>query len=113
MRLESKLGDEIKYFCRTKWASQKRAAKVIGVSESILSQVVKGTRNPSKELMMRLIDSGFSEDHFKEHFLGEKRDLTMLTTKELIEFAYQQQSLIDSYKDLVNFLSKRIDKLSK
>lgn len=107
------LGDEIKYYCVKKWGSQKKAAKILEVSPNVLSLVINNHRKPTAELITKLTAHGFDEDHFKKYFLDEKDNLDALTKKEVIELVRQQKNLLDQQKELINFLSKRIDKLVK
>lgn len=108
------LADKIREFVISKWGKLSKGAKILGVSPSALSMILKGTREPTRKLLLSLINSGFDKDHFDKYYMTRNdENLNHLSNKELLEFANQQRFLIYQYQDMIKFLSLRIDQLTK
>lgn len=77
--IENKFGDDLRKLVRKKYPTYARAAEDLDISVSFLHQLMRGERNPSFEMIQKLIKILGSD----EIFLTEQKKMTLQMATEM------------------------------
>lgn len=103
------IGLELKKFIKAKYNTSKRLSKLVGVSESLITLIIKGKRRIPAELKERLITDGFNEALIYNYITTDKIDYDMDTMNVIIGL----KAIIDRQKNLLEFYERAITELRK
>lgn len=108
------LAEKIREFIINKWKNLKRGSEILQTSNTALSMILNGKRQPTKQLILKLIHSGFDEENFNKYYMSrDEPNLDNLSKREILELVNQQRFLIYQYQDMVRMLNLQLDKNAK
>lgn len=106
------VGIELKRFIKKEFKSQKRAAMMFGISESLLSKYIKGNPEPPARFVTALTDRyGFPKEPFIKYYSLTEVAPETLTKDEMIRVVYEYQLLLKRRDEYQNKIEESFNKL--
>lgn len=107
------VGERLEEFVTQKWGTQKKAARILDVAASTLSQYISGERKPSPEHQLKLIRWGFPKELFDLYYYLDKINPEQLTTEQTKQVIINQQLMIMQQSKTIRMLMEHSEKLQK
>lgn len=101
------IGLELKKFIKARYVSAKRFARLVGVSESLITLIIKGKRRIPPQMKEKLLNDGFNEALIYNYITTDKIDYDMDTMNVIIGL----KAIIDRQKNLLEFYERAITEL--
>jgi predicted transcriptional regulator len=101
------VGIELEKFLIRKHQTKKNAALMLDISQSRLSKLISGERPPNRELMQKIVRSGFDPIYFDVYDNIADINADSLTKNELIQLYTNMQFLIIEQRNLIRLLTRR------
>ncbi len=114
------VGKHIKEIVKTKFPTQKEAAKLLDISEAMISRIITGDRKPNRVTLLKLFKLGLDKKHlelydsldgFKPEELSKQELIDLMRERRI--FAKQQEVMIDQLITRWEYSFNRIEELRR